>query len=355
MSRKIQKIHFIIFTSILCYLLPSPSASALSAWKTFVISSHSDYEALPRIHGNFVVWETYVSQYGDWDVLGAEISVPEDPLVFAIGNSAQDEMSPDIWGNIVVYEIKFNNVEDHDIYAAILKPTGIEQFSVDSTPIHSSRPRIWGQRLAWNDYYTSTGDWDPALVDIADLNEPRFISIEPTLDDEYGVDLSEDLLVWNQFDRDFDNSVWGSALWTAPPTTFYTNVWVDPNSVPAVDGDWVAGIDSEGWVVADNLFDPIIPQRISNSNFAWAVDMAEHIIVWEDYRNGDADLYGYNLYTQTEFVITSAVGDQINPAITPCPDREGFWVIWEDRRLDPDSGDIYGMWLNGPKVAGLEL
>lgn len=52
-------------------------------------------------------------------------------------------------------------------------------------------------------------------------------------------------------------------------------------------------------------------------------------IVWEDNRSGNWDIYGYNLVTQAEFPIVTASGDQRKPEIS------GNTVVWEDRR----SGD----------------
>lgn len=57
------------------------------------------------------------------------------------------------------------------------------------------------------------------------------------------------------------------------------------------------------------------------------------VVVWEDYRNNHADIYGYNLSTGEEFQIT-AVNDQRNPAIYKDT------VVWQDDRNG--NWDIYG-------------
>ncbi len=58
------------------------------------------------------------------------------------------------------------------------------------------------------------------------------------------------------------------------------------------------------------------------------------IVVWEDTRNGDTDIYGLNLSTMEEFQITTAPGSQKNPAIY------GNYVVWEDYRNDTSA--LYG-------------
>jgi beta propeller repeat protein len=59
-----------------------------------------------------------------------------------------------------------------------------------------------------------------------------------------------------------------------------------------------------------------------------------HTVVWADHRNGQSDIYGYDLVSGREFPICTAAGGQGSPAIF------GHTVVWEDRR----SGhpDIYG-------------
>ena len=40
----------------------------------------------------------------------------------------------------------------------------------------------------------------------------------------------------------------------------------------------------------------------------------ENIVIWEDYRNGNADIYGYNISTHEEFQIATDPTDQKDPA-----------------------------------------
>ncbi|GAF88881.1 unnamed protein product, partial [marine sediment metagenome] len=69
------------------------------------------------------------------------------------------------------------------------------------------------------------------------------------------------------------------------------------------------------------------------------------IVVWRDERNdyteggfayNNIDIYGYNLSTQTEFPVCTAPGNQITPAIS------GDIVVWTDARANSFSRDIYG-------------
>ncbi len=64
-------------------------------------------------------------------------------------------------------------------------------------------------------------------------------------------------------------------------------------------------------------------------------------IVWEDYRNGDADIYLYNLKNKKEIRITINGSDQGSPAIS------GDNIVWEDYRNG--DADIYFYNLNAKK------
>jgi beta propeller repeat protein len=58
-------------------------------------------------------------------------------------------------------------------------------------------------------------------------------------------------------------------------------------------------------------------------------------VAWTDLRNGNYDIYGYDLDTATEFAVRADTHDQFGPAI------EGSIVIWTDLR--PGSyHHIYG-------------
>ncbi len=59
-----------------------------------------------------------------------------------------------------------------------------------------------------------------------------------------------------------------------------------------------------------------------------------NIVVWQDERNGDYDIYSYNLLTFTEFPISTNLSEQYSPAIY------GNTIVWQDNRNG--NSDIYG-------------
>jgi TolB protein len=57
-------------------------------------------------------------------------------------------------------------------------------------------------------------------------------------------------------------------------------------------------------------------------------------VVWHDERNGNWDIYAYDLATRQGFSVCTKAGDQVRPNIS------GNYVVWEDRRSS--NSQIYG-------------
>jgi beta propeller repeat protein len=71
-----------------------------------------------------------------------------------------------------------------------------------------------------------------------------------------------------------------------------------------------------------------------------APSVSGNIVVWYDERNVNADIYGYDLSTSTEFPICTDSSDQYTPSVS------GSIVAWHDGRNS--SYDIYGVRLEEP-------
>jgi beta propeller repeat protein len=84
---------------------------------------------------------------------------------------------------------------------------------------------------------------------------------------------------------------------------------------------------SAATVICSDPADQILP-RVS-------VDENGHVlVVWEDHRNGNADIYGYDVTNHQALVICDQAAQQVAPRIS------GDWVVWQDDRNG--NWDIYG-------------
>lgn len=95
--------------------------------------------------------------------------------------------------------------------------------------------------------------------------------------------------------------------------------------------DWnvfyAAGLSSPSTALTNDPADQIDP-RVSVS------DDGHVLVVWEDHRNGNADIYGYDVTTGKSFIVCDQVAQQVAPRIS------GDWVVWQDDR--DGNWDIYG-------------
>ena len=72
--------------------------------------------------------------------------------------------------------------------------------------------------------------------------------------------------------------------------------------------------------------DPVEGQVTTDPGHQLSPAMSGDRIVWKDFRNGDYDVYGFDLSTGAEFPVSVAPGLQQNPAI------DGDYVVWQDYR-----------------------
>ncbi len=74
-------------------------------------------------------------------------------------------------------------------------------------------------------------------------------------------------------------------------------------------------------------------QITTNESDQWSPDIYGNRIVWQDWRNGNYDIYMYDLSTKKETQITNNTWDQYSPSIY------GDRIVWVDYRNG--NGDIY--------------
>ena len=148
-----------------------------------------------------------------------------------------------------------------------------------------------------------------------------------------------------------DWDLWGADVWLKDAPQYEDVVANDTlnQTAPAVWGDIVvyeyevAGGDVDIYArdISQAGSEPFL--IAGGAGLQQAPDISGHLVVWEDNRNGNFDIYGYNLITRQAFQITTNGADQTNPAIS------GTLVVWEDSRVTPVN--IYYTWLEGDILA----
>ena len=75
-------------------------------------------------------------------------------------------------------------------------------------------------------------------------------------------------------------------------------------------------------------------QITTDGNTQWRPAVWDNFVVWQDQRNGNADIYGYNVATGVEFPICTNAFNQEHPKIYQNT------VVWYDWRNG--NADVYG-------------
>lgn len=332
-------------------------------WQEFALWPTTDDQETPDIYGNIVAWQQFVYEYGDYDVYVADMNDLADPLVFVIGDS-NDQTNPVIYENIVAWQdyVVWEDSADWDIHAAdISSQTDPQVFVVSNLAYNDEqKPAIHGNTVVWQDGYA--GDINIYGADITDPNNPAEFLIAGFELDQQRPAIYRTTVVWqDNFFGDWD--IFAADIWQRnKPAEFSVSLVEHDQENPAIWGHIVvwqaramprtgsdpplAGFFGDWDIYAADISRPDSPVEFAittNDSSQTNPDIAGSIVVWQDYRNNNWDIFGYNLTTRHEFQITDNPYDQTNPAIS------GNVVAWQDNRSG--SWNIYAVVLDGPEVA----
>ena len=96
-----------------------------------------------------------------------------------------------------------------------------------------------------------------------------------------------------------------------------------------------------GWCTASAPAIHVVEMEICTDASTQAKPSIKYsLIVWQDNRNGDWDIYGYDLDKDMEYAICTADGNQINPSIGIGTILDDSIIAWQDDRNG--NSDIYG-------------
>lgn len=96
-----------------------------------------------------------------------------------------------------------------------------------------------------------------------------------------------------------------------------------------------------GWCEASATGIHVVEMEICTDGSTQAnPDIEVCFIVWQDNRNGDWDIYAYDLDKQTEYAICTADGNQTNPSMGIASILNDPIIAWQDDRNG--NNDIYG-------------
>jgi len=106
-------------------------------------------------------------------------------------------------------------------------------------------------------------------------------------------------------------------------------------------------LDADGKAVGEHFKVTDVPANQVHYTMAFNSKKNQFFVTYNDNRNGANDVFGVILddtgaVVKKEFVISNAIGHQINPVVCYNPQDDTYLVNWEDFRAHGDSLDAYG-------------
>lgn len=227
--------------------------STLALLQSAPVIEHGASQEFPDIADKRIVWQD--ARTGPTDIFMRDL-VGGEPV--NITQSADWEVQPDIDGTIIIWKDGYHGIGIHGVDL-----TTSAVFTVTSGQRDISRPRLSGKMVVWADNRAGDTDWNIYGYDLAHATE-FVITAAPG----------------NQVD-------------------------------PQIDGSLVVWWDYQERIYLYNLATQQ-QQTLLHTNGARLPDVSaqDQLVVWQDKRNGDWDLYGYDLQQQSEVALLVAPRDQ---------------------------------------------
>lgn len=235
-------------------LRPTPA----QAQSTPVITHWASQE-IPAVDGQRVAWQD--ARFGPTDIFLRDLASNAQPV--NLTHSDTWEVQPAIDGDDVVWKDGYAGIGIHG-----LSLTTSTIFTVTSGQIDVSRPHLSHGVVVWAGNRAGKNDWNIYAYDIARATE-LVISEAPG----------------NQWD-------------------------------PQIDGPWVVWWDEKERIYLYNL-ETKQQQTLPATRGTRLPDVSatDQLVIWQDKRNGNWDLYGYDLRQQQELPLLVAPRDQENAVI----------------------------------------
>lgn len=317
----------------------APAQSASPIVNEIQITTNASYKELPSIYGDRIVWQDYrnVLDNASWDIYMYDITTASEVRITT--NESWQE-NPEIFGDIIVWEDGRNG--NQDIYMYNISTSTETQITNDESD--NTHPVIYGDKIVWEER-NNAGNHDIYMYSISDRTETQVTNGES---DNIHPAIYGDRIVWERHDGE-DHDICMYTISTCKVTKITKNgkaynpaiyddriVWEDHRLADEYD---LSSSDIYKYDLCTHK-----GTQISTSGRAHNSAIYGDRIVWYDFRNGNDDLYLYNMSTSREIQITTNMSEQEFPAIF------GDRIVWQDYRNVPYKANIYMGSISYPSV-----
>lgn len=222
-----------------------------------------------------------------------------------------------------------------EIYAQDVTSTN-PTMQLTHTPLSQENPRTDGRYVVWQ-AQQANGNWDIYVDDLENSNGPQAVTSTSKMDETYpAIDWP-----WVVYQA---RPTGGSAPWqvyavnlASNQPAFAVSRTTQNELSPDVQAGRVVWQDQRNPGAGDIYFYDLTAgtlQRITASLFAkFHPAIRDHWIVWQDSRNTEVDIYGYDLLRQREVQLTDTPENESQPFI------DGPWVVCMEDSLGPQTGN----------------
>ena len=327
MNRMFSRLTFVVFAFLVILSLSLPAIASTE----ILISNRAGYNDNPAISGDKIVWSNDSINIFMFDLttqIETQITVQHQWYNLI-------RYTPRISGNKIVWTEHRNGTNLYDVYMYDLTTQVTTRINVSEG--YNCCAVISGNKIAWS-------DGNIYVYDLATQTESQ-LTISGRA---YHPEISGNKIVW--FEGRYSD---GSHVYLYNfDTLTETQISTGPSEqvYPVIYGDKVAWVDYN-WrypgLYSLHVYDvttQAVKKIVTNTVYAYTKNLAisGDRAVWVDNRNGNTDIYMYDLATQTEVQITTNTAGQMYPAIS------GDKIVWSDGRNG--GWDIYMYDLYTPPV-----
>ena len=247
-----------------------------------------------------------------------------------VADVARGAKNPHARGHWLVWQDQSDG--GFQIYAQDLSVTNAPVLKLTSTPLSQENPRTDGRYIVWQGRQAN-GNWDIYLKDLTSAAAPQALTstsgedeVNPVIDWPWVVYQVRPL---GQATAPWQLRAQNLAVAQTSPVWASTQDQLDPD-VQAGRVVWQDWRDvGSGEIYFSNL-ETGDRRRITTNTFGqYHPAIGNNWIVWQDTRNTQVDLYGFDLLRNAEVRVTSTPENETRPVI------EGSWVVCLEDSLGP--------------------